>query len=153
MTTSPFSGDDLALTEAGRMLLADKLRALEARVQQLAAAAEEAQHAPEAVVNLRRATADLEDLRNVLASAPTLDDRIDDPGVVLVGDEVLLCLEDGTQERYVIVNAVEAALDDSRISVESPMAEALLGQAVGHEVEVQVGATSYRCRILHASRA
>jgi transcription elongation factor GreA len=69
-----------------------------------------------------------------------------------VGDTVTIRLEDGTEEAFVIVHAIEASVDDARISVESPLAKALLGRRVGDNVDVAVPTGTYRCRIMTASR-
>ncbi len=61
-------------------------------------------------------------------------------------------LDDGTDETYVIVHGVEAVVDDARISVESPLGQALLGRRVGDTVEVAVPMGSYRCTIFGATR-
>lgn len=42
--------------------------------------------------------------------------------------------DQGVVERFLIVHPVEAPLDDIRISVRSPLAQALLGHRAGEEV-------------------
>ena len=69
-----------------------------------------------------------------------------------LGDRVAIRLDDGSEESYVVVHRVEAAVDDGRISAESPLGRALLGRHVGEAVEVAVPGGSYRCTILTASR-
>ena len=54
--------------------------------------------------------------------------------------------------RYLVVDPIEAPLDDVRISVESPLAQALIGRRVGEQVEVDAPAGRYRCRILTTGR-
>jgi transcription elongation factor GreA len=71
---------------------------------------------------------------------------------VEVGDTVTIRLEDGTEEAFVIVHAIEASVDDARISVESPLAKALLGRRVGDNVDVAVPNGTYWCSIVTASR-
>jgi len=50
------------------------------------------------------------------------------------------------------VHAIEASVDDARISVESPLAKALLGRRVGDNVDVAVPNGTYWCSIVTASR-
>ena len=100
----------------------------------------------------QRAAHELVRLRALLESASVLDDLPDDPRRVDLGDHVSIRLDDGTEETYVIVLGVEAVVDDARISVESPLGQALLGRRVGDTVEVAVPAGCYRCTILSAKR-
>jgi hypothetical protein len=44
----------------------------------------------------------------------------DDPTLVAIGDTVTIRLGDGNEETYVLVDAAEAAIDDRRISFDSP---------------------------------
>jgi len=55
-------------------------------------------------------------------------------------------------ERFRLVHPLEAPLDEVRISVESPLASALLGRAVGETVSVEAPAGRYRVRILATLR-
>jgi len=48
---------------------------------------------------------------------------------------------------YMVVNPHEADLREGKISIKSPIAQALLGRKVGDEVEVQVPAGKLRLRI------
>lgn len=70
----------------------------------------------------------------------------------VLGDTVTIHLTNGAPETYIIVHPLEAPVDDRRISVESPLATALLGRHVGDDVEVSVPGGSYRCTILSAQR-
>jgi transcription elongation GreA/GreB family factor len=72
--------------------------------------------------------------------------------VVELGDEVTVEFDAGETERFLLVDPVEAPLDQLRISVESPLARALLGRPVGEEVEVRAPGGRYRCRILATRR-
>jgi hypothetical protein len=58
----------------------------------------------------------------------------------------------GETERFLLVDPVEAPLDQVRISAESPLARALLGRPVGEQVEVKAPGGRYRCRILATRR-
>jgi transcription elongation GreA/GreB family factor len=76
----------------------------------------------------------------------------EDPSIVEFGDEVVVEFAAGDTERYLLVDPIEAPLDDLRISVESPLAQALVGRRVGEQVEVDAPAGRYRCRIVTTGR-
>ncbi len=100
-----------------------------------------------------RAVSELARLTSVLGEAMTTDELPpEDPGVVELGDEVVVEFAAGETERYLVVDPVEAPLDDLRISVESPLARALIGRRVGDQVEVDAPAGHYRCRIVKTGR-
>jgi transcription elongation factor GreA len=144
--------DTTYLTEEGRRLLDERVRALAAAVAQLQRALDDPQSRADTVEEYRRSTQELERLRSLLESAAGIDDVPDDPAVVELGDTVTIRLDAGTEETYIIVDASEAPVQDERISVQSPLGQALLGNRVGDTVEVITPAGSYRCTILSASR-
>jgi transcription elongation factor GreA len=76
----------------------------------------------------------------------------EDPGIVELGDEVVVEFTAGDTERFLVVDPIEAPLDDLRISVASPLAQALIGRRVGDQVEVEAPDGRYRCRILSTGR-
>ncbi len=67
---------------------------------------------------------------------------------VEVGNEVMVQLQDGSEEHYTIVGSAEANPSEWRISNESPMGQALLGKRVGDDVEVEAPAGLLKLRIL-----
>ena len=92
-------------------------------------------------------------LTRILGQAMTTDELPpEDPGIVELGDEVVVEFAAGDTERFLVVDPIEAPLDDVRISVESPLAQALVGRRVGEQVEVNAPAGRYRCRILTTGR-
>ena len=100
-----------------------------------------------------RAVSELARLTRILGQARTTDELPpEDPGIVELGDEVVVEFAAGGTERYLVVDPIEAPLDDVRISVESPLAQALIGRRVGEQVEVNAPAGRYRCRILTTGR-
>jgi transcription elongation GreA/GreB family factor len=100
-----------------------------------------------------RGAAELAHLHSILGQAITTDELPpEQPGVVELGDEVTVEFAVGEPERFLLVDPVEAPLDQLRISVESPLARALLGRRVGEEAEVEAPAGRYRCRILATRR-
>jgi transcription elongation GreA/GreB family factor len=102
---------------------------------------------------LRARAAELARLNEILAQAITTEELPpEQPGVVELGDEVLVEFATDETERFLLVDPVEAPLDQLRISVESPLAQAVLGRRVGEQVEVQAPAGRYQCRILATRR-
>ena len=100
-----------------------------------------------------RAVSELARLTRILGQARTTDELPpEDPGIVEFGDEVVVEFAAGDAERFLVVDPIEAPLDDVRISVESPLAQALVGRQVGEQVEVDAPAGRYRCRILTTGR-
>ena len=67
--------------------------------------------------------------------------------MVAVGCEVIVD-KDGQKQRFFIVGSTEADPANSKISLESPLADALLGKAVGAEVEVELPAGKVVYKIL-----
>jgi transcription elongation GreA/GreB family factor len=55
-------------------------------------------------------------------------------------------------QRLLMVDPIEAPLDDLNISVESPLGQALIGRRVGDQVEVDAPDGRFRCRILSTGR-
>jgi len=144
--------DQAYLTEDGRTMLEERIRLLEQTVDELREALDDAEYPVDSIEGFNRATQELARLRALLAGATAVEDVADDPEVVELGDTVAIRLEDGSEERYVVVHAAEAPVEDRRISVEAPLGRALLDRRVGDTVEVTVPVGSYRCTILSASR-
>jgi transcription elongation GreA/GreB family factor len=100
-----------------------------------------------------RAVTELARLTSILGHAITTEALPPErPGVVELGDEVMVEFDADETERFLLVDPVEAPVDDVRISMESPLAQALLGRRVGEQVEVDAPAGRYRCRILATGR-
>jgi transcription elongation factor GreA len=100
-----------------------------------------------------RGAAELVHLHSILAQAITTEELPPERlGVVELGDEVTVEFDTGETERFLLVDPVEAPLDQRRISAESPLAQALVGRRVGEQVEVRAPAGRYRCRILATHR-
>lgn len=146
------AGPPVAVTAEGRRLLDERVRLLRATVADLSDGLHDPERRADVVEAYQQATGELAWLEALLDEAGALDDLPDDPQRVDLGDRVAIRLDDGSEESYVVVHRVEAAVDDSRISAESPLGRALLGRRVGEAVEVAVPDGSYRCTILTASR-
>ena len=78
-------------------------------------------------------------LEKMLRNAIIIDEENLDTGVVSIGSMVLLKdLEIDEEFKYTIVGSAEADPGDFKISNESPVGKAILGQSKGSVVEVQV---------------
>jgi transcription elongation GreA/GreB family factor len=100
-----------------------------------------------------QAVTELALLTNTLRRAITTDQLPpENPGIVELGDEVVVEFANGYAHRFLVVNPIEAPLDDLRISVESPLAQALVGRRVDAQVEVEAPDGRFRCRILATGR-
>jgi transcription elongation factor GreA len=144
----------VVLTAEGYRQLAARAAWLETRqIPELAEGMVDPDHSGWADGQHGRALTELSRLRSILGQAITTDqlppERSD---VVELGDEVVVELAAGDTERFLLVDPVEAPLDQLRISVESPLAQAVLGRRVGEQVEVQAPAGRYQCRILATRR-
>ncbi|MCX6004879.1 MAG: transcription elongation factor GreA [Chloroflexi bacterium] len=73
------------------------------------------------------------------------------PGVVELGDNVLIQNQDGKIDRYTIVGTTEASPVDGKISCESPVGKALLGKKKGAKVEVRTPAGIIKLQIIEVS--
>jgi len=76
-------------------------------------------------------------LRKRLDEVRPVPPRTDNPGKIFFGSNVTLAETDGTKVHYRIVGADESDAESGWISVDSPVARALLGSAVGDEVAVR----------------
>ena len=152
MTSAPFS-DRPYITEDGRRLLEARIRDRERSLEELRAAVEEPGRSTDAVESYQRAAQEVDELRSLLDAAGAGEEAPDDPTVVELGDAVTIGFDDGGEETYIVVHAAEAAVEDQRISVDSPLGHALLGRHVGDTVEVIVPAGSYRCTISATRRS
>jgi transcription elongation factor GreA len=73
------------------------------------------------------------------------------PGVVEMGDKVLIQNQDGKIEQFTIVGSAEASPVEGKISNESPVGKALLGKKIGDEVEVATPAGVLKFLIMDVS--
>jgi transcription elongation GreA/GreB family factor len=106
-----------------------------------------------ASVEYGRAVTELASLTRILQRSVTTDQLPpENPGIVELGDEVEVEFANGYTHRFLVVNPIEAPLDELRISVETPLAQAMLGRRVGAQVEVEAPYGPYRCRILTTGR-
>ena len=74
-------------------------------------------------------------LENIVKNATVIESPAQ-PGVVEMGDKVLIQNQDGKIEQFTIVGSAEASPVEGKISNESPVGKALLGKKIGDKVEV-----------------
>jgi transcription elongation factor GreA len=92
-------------------------------------------------------------LEKMLRNAKIIDDENLDTRVVSIGSTVLLKdLESGDEFTYTIVGSVEANPGANKISNESPVGKAILGQSKDHIVEVSVPAGQLKYQIMDILR-
>lgn len=67
--------------------------------------------------------------------------------IIGIGSTVHATCDNGLKMKYTIVGPAEANPADGKISHESPMGQAFIGKAVGHEFELTVPAGKIKCKI------
>ena len=94
----------------------------------------------------------IKELENKLANAQLVDTSKAKPGTVVFGATVYLedC-DSGDKVTYKIVGADEADVRQRKISVNSPIARALIGREVGDTVEAEIPAGEKEYTILNIS--
>ena len=73
------------------------------------------------------------------------------PGIVELGDTVLIQNQDGKMDRYIIVGTAEASPVEGKISCESPVGKALIGRKKGDKVEVKTPAGLIKLQIIEVN--
>ncbi len=126
------SGEKRYITSEGYRSLQEELAALLAPVprEEGGTAMEGEARARERARRVQQLTAILDEVKVVSPEAP-------DEGRVYFGAWVTLEDEDGAETTYRIVGPDEADVKEGRLSVESPLARALLGREVGETVQVE----------------
>jgi transcription elongation factor GreA len=90
-------------------------------------------------------------LRERLARSKIVESAAGDGGVVGFGSTVVVADEAGHEQRFEIVSSQTAAPAQGKISIESPVARALVGLAVGEHVQVTLPRGSRRYTVLSVS--
>ena len=88
----------------------------------------------------------VQELENILANA-VVADSAPNPDVVGIGSQVAVRPPNGKTQQYTIVGSAEASPLHGKISNESPVGRALIGKAVGDEVEVAAPSGAVKLRI------
>ena len=92
-------------------------------------------------------------LEEQLKNAKVLDESEIDKNTVSVGSRVLIKdLEMREQEEYIIVGKTESDPAENKISDQSPLGMALMGNKKGAVVTVNAPGGEYQCKILNVSR-
>jgi transcription elongation factor GreA len=140
------------LTAEGRMLLERRVRRLQdVVIPELTRAMRESERDGRDAIEFERATVELHRLMQSLSHARLAEDLPRARGrrrAVRLGDGIELHLPDGGTERYLVVDPVEAPLDEERVSADSPLGAAFLGRRAGDEVVVRAPGHEYRCRLV-----
>ena len=93
------------------------------------------------------------EVENILSNYVVIEEHETDPNSVRLGSNVkVLDLEFEEEETYQVVGSQEADPMNGRISEDSPFGKALLGRAVGEEVQVEAPAGVLRYRILEIQK-
>ena len=79
----------------------------------------------------------ISELENILSNAVVAASRDRTQGAVEFGSSVTVIADEGKKKQYKVVGSAEADPLKGKISVESPVGQALLGHKVGDEVDVQ----------------
>lgn len=89
-------------------------------------------------------------LENIVKNATVIESAVL-PGVVEMGNKVLIQNQDGKIEQFTIVGSAEASPVEGKISNESPVGKSLLGKKIGDEVEVKTPAGLLKLLIMDVS--
>lgn len=106
--------------------------------------------AKEAQGHLEKRIAELE---NTLATASILDEKdIDTSKAYLLSTITILNKKTNKEMKYILVSKDEADFKEGKISVDSPIGQAILGKEIGDVVEVDVPAGTLELEILNIER-
>lgn len=154
-------GHDILLTPEGLEKLKAELAELKGPVRlQVAEAIKEAKsHGDlrenaayhEAKLNQQRLDSRIADLEKAIQRAKVVERPAGHGDLAHLGSKVTLVdLEFGDEFEVSLVGSFEADPQQNRISISSPLGEALLGKAVGESVEVEApdGTQSYRIKAI-----
>lgn len=140
--------DERTAHENRRRALEERRARLQGWIVDLEQAVAAAKADASALADLRSARAEL---LEVMEALRRLEGH--DPNVVEMGDTVTVREQGSSEtERYMIAGPVEARVDDSWISTESPLGAALLGRRAGQTITVEVPAGSLRYTVVSIER-
>ncbi len=89
-------------------------------------------------------------LENIIKHAEVIESPAQ-PGIVELGDKVLIQNQDGKIDQFTLVGSAESNPAEGKISNESPVGRALLGKKVGNKIEVATPAGKVKLMILEVS--
>ena len=148
--SSASSTASVRLTPGGYTRLAERVAHItEVRLPQMRDLLVERERDERDVAEFERLLEEAVALDGLLGEAEILTDDIDGfEGRVDLGMRVRVTLADGSDAWVRPVHPAEAAVDDERISVTSPLATALLGARASHVVWVSAPAGVWACTVL-----
>jgi transcription elongation factor GreA len=92
-------------------------------------------------------------LEDIVANSRVIDEsKIDTSKVQILNKVTLLNKKNKAKMSYTLVSDSEANLKEGKLSINTPIAKALLGKSVGEVVEVQVPSGMVTLEILEISR-
>ena len=143
--------DERTAHENRRRALEERRARLQGWIVDLEQAVAAAKADASALADLRSARAELLEVMEALRRLELGEGH--DPNVVETGDMVTVREQGSSEtERYMIAGPVEARVDDSWISTESPLGAALLGRRAGQTITVEVPAGSLRYTVVSIER-
>ena len=90
----------------------------------------------------------IRELEGMLRHAVVVEHEMDAKGSAQVGSKIIICnVSTGAEMSYQLVNAAEARPGTGRLSVESPVGQALVGRRIGDEVNVTAPSGIVRFKI------
>ncbi|MGA2090609.1 MAG: transcription elongation factor GreA [Endomicrobiales bacterium] len=105
--------------------------------------------AKETLTNIQRRIAELE---TKLTRVQIIDDEMLGTDNIFIGVTTKIKDTDGDVYDYTIVDIEEANLNEGKISVQSPLAQGLLGHKVGETVKIKLPAGEMEFEIMKISR-
>jgi transcription elongation factor GreA len=138
--------------ELDRLKRVDRAQAIQA-LNEAAAHGDLTDNADYRVAKERRAYVDgkIKEMEDKLARAQVIDSKDVATDRVVFGCTVLLGDEEDRRVKYKIVGADEADIRNGRISINSPVAKALIGHRIGDVVRVVVPSGTKEYEILEIS--
>lgn len=92
-------------------------------------------------------------MQTKLANARIIDEsKMDSSKVLILSTVAIKNLKNGATMKYTLVPEEEADIKKSKISVESPIAQGLLGKKVGDQVDIKVPAGMITFEVIEVSR-
>ncbi len=88
------------------------------------------------------------ELEQILQNAAIIDESRKTDGVITIGARITIQEDDFTPETYQLVGPTEANPAKGRISHESPIGRALLGQRLGNTVSVDTPSGAIKFKVL-----
>lgn len=150
--TPTLTASPIVLTAAGRRWLEARLERLADRLARVDADLA-ADRTAELLERRQQLSEQHDELATLLQRAVAPGAISDDPSLVEVGDEVDVRFPDESTETFLVVHPIEAGMDEHRTSMDSPLAQAVLGHRVGDRVTVTAPGGVYHAVITDRRRS